>query len=277
MLPQPQDPISPLAAFAGFIGIFGIFLYFTGWVYRWAYFGFFELEVTTLNLPTESFLLVPIQVILGDFQKIFQALLVAIVTILLIHLNLWLVQIPKLSNQPTGKKASVYLLVDKVHKSFPLRLLRRLTNLFPDPFRRELIIVAWILAALFQLAQWHGTADAFRDAVDSTSTQPMVTLVSPSDKLALGRNLDDLITDPPLKGSRIIGDVKQFEAIRGRETNNTPKNRVWRLLIENGNWVYLFPAMPLDTKPDQHPPLLAVNTADGRVQLLILSRPKRDL
>jgi hypothetical protein len=49
---------------------------------------------------------------------------------------------------------------------------------------------------------------------------------------------------------------------------------VWRLLIENNNWVYLFPAMSPDAKPNQRPSVLAVNTGDGRVQLLILSRPK---
>ncbi|WP_041233216.1 hypothetical protein [Cylindrospermum stagnale] len=48
----------------------------------------------------------------------------------------------------------------------------------------------------------------------------------------------------------------------------------WRLLIENDNWVYLFPAMSSGAKADQRPPVLVINTGDGQVQLLILSRPK---
>ncbi len=113
-----------------------------------------------------------------------------------------------------------------------------------------------------------GLNDAFRDAVNTTSTRPIITLVSPSDKTTLGRNLDDRLTNPSLKGSRIIGDVKHFNQIYGQETNDV---NVWRLLIESDNWVYIFPSLPADAKADQHPLTLAVNTGDGRVQLLILS------
>jgi hypothetical protein len=46
--------------------LLGAALYFTGWIYRWRYFGFFQLEVTTLDLPLESFLMVPLQVFFGN-------------------------------------------------------------------------------------------------------------------------------------------------------------------------------------------------------------------
>ncbi|MEO0838701.1 MAG: hypothetical protein AAF063_07325, partial [Cyanobacteria bacterium J06643_5] len=59
-----------LGGIAGLIGIIGLFTYFTGWVYRWAYFGFFELDINSIQLSFESFFLVPIQLFLGDLYKI---------------------------------------------------------------------------------------------------------------------------------------------------------------------------------------------------------------
>lgn len=274
MSPNSQNPSSAnlLGSFAGLVGIFSIFLYFIGWIYRWAYFGFFQIEVTSLSLPIQSFLLVPLQAILGDFWIFFRAILVLIITVLLIQATIWLISSPKASTS----QSPISRLTQNLHSFWLFKPLRSFAQLFPLPLRHEIVVVVWILAALFWIGRWQGNADAYRDALNNTSTRPIVTLVSASDKIALGRNLDDLLTNPPLKGSRIIGDVKQFKQILGRETNNTtnPKQPiVWRLLIENNNWVYLFPAMFPGAKPDERPPILAVNTGDGRAQLLILSRP----
>lgn len=275
-----QSQVSPdpniLTNFAGLIGVLSLFIYFLGWIYRWAYFSFFQLELNTLSLPQESFLLVPIQVLLGNFLNLLRSLLALFLTILLIKITLWLIS-PLRTTQNHLITTKLTIITQKIHE-FPLfKLLRSLAQLIHQSLRHEMIIVAWIFAALFWLGRYQGTADAFRDAVNYTSTRPIVTLVSPSDKLALGRNLDDLLIDPTLKGFRIIGDVQQFKKIFRRETNDTTNRKqpiIWRLLIENGNWVYLFPAMSPDAKSNQRPPVLAVNTGDGRVQLLILSHPQ---
>lgn len=279
MSPDSQNSSSTnlLGSFAGLIGVFGIFLYFLGWIYRWAYFGFFQLEVTSLNFPLESFLLVPLQIILGNLWVFFRTTLVLIITVLLIEFTLWLISLPKVGTPPSTLQLPISRFKQKLHSFWLFKPLRSFAQLFPLPLRHEIVVVLWILAALFWLGRFSGNADAYRDAVNATSLRPIITLVSPSDKIALGRNLDDLLTNPPLKNSRIIGDVEQFRQIFGRETNDTsnPKQPiVWRLLIENNNWVYLFPAMPSGAKPNQRPPVLAVNTGDGRVQLLILRRPK---
>jgi hypothetical protein len=51
-----QQPFSPLGKLvSSVIGLLAIALYFTGWIYRWFYFGFFQVELTTLNLSLESF------------------------------------------------------------------------------------------------------------------------------------------------------------------------------------------------------------------------------
>jgi hypothetical protein len=202
-----------------------------------------------------------------------------IFTVVLIKVTICLISpystvtLPK-KNFSKNFQVSVNKILEKLHSFWLFELLRFFV---PDSLLsliREIIIVAWILAALFWLGRWQGIADAYRDAVNATSTRAIATLVSPSDKMALGRNLDDLLINPPLKGSRIIGDVEQFRQILGRETNDAtnPKQPiVWRLLIENDSWIYLFPAMPSEAKPNQRPPVLAVNKGDGQVQLLILS------
>ncbi|MBF2005476.1 MAG: hypothetical protein IGS49_08400 [Chlorogloeopsis fritschii C42_A2020_084] len=272
MSPNLQNSSSTnlLGSFAGLLGIFGIFLYFLGWIYRWAYFGFFQVEITSLNLPLESFLLIPIQAILANVYIFIRAILVLIVAIFLIKTTIWLITSPTAISRNSR-------FTQKLHSFCLFKPLRSFAQLLPLPFRHEIIVVIWILVALFWLGRSSGNADAYQDAVNATSTRPIITLVSPSDKIALARNLDDLLTNPPLKDSRIIGDVEQFRQILGRETNDTTNSKqpiVWRLLIENNNWVYLFPAMSTEAEPNQRPPILAVNTGDGRVQLLILRRPK---
>ncbi|WP_228014499.1 hypothetical protein [Fortiea sp. LEGE XX443] len=251
------------------LSVFGIFLYFLGWIYRWAYFGFFQLQITSLTFPIESFFIVPIQAILGDFWIFIRASLVLLITIALIQFTIWLISCVRAK------------FVRKLHKKtrnfFLLKFLRSFVKFLSLPLSHEIIAVAWILAALFWLGRWQGEADAYRDAVNITSTRPIATLVSPNDKMALGRNLDDLLINPPLKGFRIIGDVEQFRQIFGREVNDTTNLKeplLWRLLIENDSWVYLFPGMPREAKLNQRPPVLAVNKSDGQIQLLILSHPK---
>ncbi|MDZ8185302.1 MAG: hypothetical protein RMX96_10665 [Nostoc sp. ChiSLP02] len=279
MSPTPDHSSNSnfLGSFASLLGVLAIFLYFLGWIYRWAYFSFFEIEITALNFPFESFLLVPIQVILGNIWIFLRALAALIITVILIKFSLWIIRSPKPVSPPSTLNSLVTRYTQKVHSFWLLQRLRSFAQFLPLPLRHEIIVVAWILAALFWLGRWQGAADAFRDAVNTTSTRPIVTLVSPQDKSPLGLNLEDL-TNPNLKNSRIIGDVEQFRRIYGRETNDLTTNPkqpiVWRLLIENNNWVYLFPAMPADAKRDQRPPVLAINTSDGQVQVLILSRPK---
>ena len=64
-------------------------------------------------------------------------------------------------------------------------------------------MVIWLLLILFWLARIQGTTDARRDAVNETSTLPVITLVLPEKQIALGQNLDrDNPFNPSLKGYR---------------------------------------------------------------------------
>ncbi|MDZ8088885.1 MAG: hypothetical protein RMY16_25555 [Nostoc sp. DedQUE12b] len=128
----------------------------------------------------------------------------------------------------------------------------------------EIVIVSWVLIVIFCLARWQGFADARRDA-GQNSTLPVVALITPEEKFAVGRKLDDIFTDPSLKGYRIIGDRGLFDDLRGREDNdisNPKQPRVWRLLLERGGWIYLFQALPLNAKPDELPSVLAIQESD---------------
>ncbi|MEL6459448.1 MAG: hypothetical protein AAFQ91_14485 [Cyanobacteria bacterium J06621_15] len=301
-----------LGGIAGLIGIIGLFTYFTGWVYRWAYFGFFELDINSIQLSFESFFLVPIQLFLGDLYKIILLVGVFFITFNTIKITLLLINEFSVSNYkyttplliaklqvyfskfiyklPSGvyqkklkkfinSKISVSLFIKKLHSFYLFKLLRSFAQIFPQPLRNEIAIVAWALTALFWFAQYQGHVDAFRDAVDETSTRPIVTLVTTKENLAIGRELgnenelDNLKKIPSLKDFRIVGDVKQFYQIWGKGTNlNQPI--VWRLLLQSDDWLYLFPALPSPAKPNQRPPLIAVNAEEGQVQMLILSRPK---
>jgi len=272
MSPEPQNPpsINILGNFAGLIGVLGIFIYFIGWVYRWAYFGFFALELNTLNLPHESFLIVPIQIIFGNFWIFIRAVIAMTLTISLIQVILWAIS-PKINHQNTHNK--IQTLIKRIHDFPLLNILRSLAKLLPPSLRQEIVIVICILGSLFWLGRFQGQADAYRDAVNNTSTRPIVSLVSAKDKLPLGRNLDNLFTNPSLKESRIFGDLEQFNQTFKGINDDTDQSTVWRLLIESNGWVYVFPSMPSEAKFDQRPPVLAINTGDGGVQLLIISRP----
>jgi hypothetical protein len=212
---SPPDPSnsSPLGAFAGLVGVLSIFLFFTGWVYRWAYFGFFQVDVNSLNLPTQSFFLAPIQVTMGDLSRFLWTVLLALVVLVLIKATLWLLAPlpadPSAAPSSSGPRTRFRPYLERLHR-FPLwRGVRQQADFFPTPLRRDLVIVAWVLTALFWLARWQGTEDAWRDAVNRSSTRPIVTLVSPSDKIALGATLDDAL----IKGEGKSRDIPALNSM----------------------------------------------------------------
>jgi xanthine/CO dehydrogenase XdhC/CoxF family maturation factor len=54
-MPESQiESTSPLGKIAGIVGLLAIALLFTGWIYRWHYFSYFQVDATSLGLPVES-------------------------------------------------------------------------------------------------------------------------------------------------------------------------------------------------------------------------------
>ncbi len=270
-----KNEMQPLGSFASIIGILAIFLYFTGWIYRWAYFGFFKIEILRFDLPFYSFFFVPIQVFLGSLGAFLITVLAVMVTVLGIKVTIWFIQPLQLSTITPRKKWVRHLhnYTRKFHQFTILKFLRSLITGFPQRLLRELIIVIWLLISLFWLAKIQGTLDAYRDAFNHTSTLPVVTFVTPQKRLAIGRNPEDIFTKPALQDYRIIGSLEQLEYLQNRDINDAtnPDNKVvWRLLLENSNWVYLFSSLPPNATREQRPPVLAIRK-DIEGELMILS------
>lgn len=281
--PPPTQNPNILGTLTNLLGILAAFLYFTGWIYRWAYFSFFQLEITTLDLPLESFFIVPFQVFLGSFWAFFKTVCAAVVAVFLIRLTIGLLESSRwrVVGNPNSLRSHLVRVTQKLHRSWMARLLCSLADFCPQPLRYEIIIVVWILMVLFGLAKWQGIADARQDAIHDTSSLPVVTLVTPKDQLALGRKPNDLLRNLTLEDFRIIGDSGLLENLRRREATDTTIDppRVWRLLIERNGWIYLFQTLPPNSAPDERPYVLVIRESDGGDQLFILSpetSPTRD-
>lgn len=284
--PQPTPESSILGHFASVVGLLGVALFFTGWIYRWSYFYCFQLNVITLDLPVESFFLVPLQVFLGDGWTILRSAIALLLTALAIYLSLWLVNsinktvaakingtITRWLSYPYGRRFRwLYRILNSwqqfnINRYKSIKLLRSLVD--------EIIIVGWVLLVLFWSAYHQGIADARRDAGENSSL-PAVALIGKQDSMALGRKLDDptLRLDP--KGFKAIGDAGLFSDLSKRDytdINNPQEPRVWRLLLERGNWIYLFPALTKEQQkdPNARPPVMAIQQSQSGDQLLIVS------
>ena len=284
--PQPTPESNILGNFASVVGLLGAALFFTGWIYRWSYFYCFQLNVITLDLPVESFFLVPLQVFLGDNWKILKSAICLLLTALAIYHSLWLVNsisktvAAKINGTITRWLSSTYArrfpwlyhILNSwqqfnVNRYNSIKLLRSLVD--------EIIIVGWVLLVLFWSAYHQGIADARRDAGEN-STLPAVVLIAKQDNIALGRKLDNVFQEPSRKDYKFIGDKGLFDDWLGKadtDTSNSKKPRVWRLLLERGNWIYLFPALTKEQqkKPKARPPVIAIQQSQSGDQLLIVS------
>ncbi|MEG3932562.1 hypothetical protein QT990_15115 [Microcoleus sp. T3_B1] len=285
--PQPTPESNILGNFASVVGLLSAALFFSGWIYRWSYFSCFQLNVITLDLPVESFFLVPLQVFLGDGWTIVKSAIALLLTALAIYLSLWLVNsinktvaakinvtITRWLSYPYGRRFRwLYRILNSwqqfnVNRYNSIKLLRSLVD--------EIIIVGWVLLVLFWSAYHQGIADARRDAGE-TSTLPVVTLVAKEDNIALGRKLNNVFDDKlTLEKYKFIGDKGLFDDWLGKadtDTSNPKKPRVWRLLLERGNWIYLFPALTKEqqTNPKARPPVIAIQQSQSGDQLLIVS------
>jgi hypothetical protein len=268
--PNPNQETNILGKFTSVLGLLGAALFFAGWIYRWSYFYFFQLEVNTLDLPAQSFLMVPLQIFLGDGWAIFKSAIAFFVAAIAIQATLWLIKIVSDAVVSASQLLLTRIISATQHKrSWIARRLKSLAEFgfgqlrsveFLRSLVNEIVIVSWVLIVIFWLARWQGIADAKRDA-GQNSTLPVVALITPEEKFAVGRKLDNIFADPSLKGYRIIGDRGLFEDLRGREDNdisNPKQPRVWRLLLERGGWIYLFRELPPNAKPNEIPSVLAI-------------------
>ncbi|WP_254568426.1 hypothetical protein [Oscillatoria sp. HE19RPO] len=289
-----------LGRIASLLVMLGAVLYFTGWTYRWIYFGFFQLEVTTLPLPLESFYIAAFQVFFGSFRAILHTIITVALIVVGVYCSLWL-----LEGQPSQRfQAGMHKIYQRtlnclnrgltrgqspktLWKRGLLRLYGGLLQLlksflefhlleyqslrFLRSLLDETVIICWLLAGCFWLAQWQGEADAWRDAVNETSSLPVVTIVVREDSFPLGVNPDN-IRNP--QGIRIIGDASSYQQLLSAAINNPSQNRVWRLLIDVDGDYYIFPALP--RRDETRRPLVVVIPRSREGDRLIQLRPTLD-
>lgn len=246
--------ISPLGKLLSLLGLFAAALYFTGWIYRWAYFSFFQIQITSLSLPSESFFLAAFQVFFGHPLAIVRTVVAVVFTTLACLISISLRQ--KLTAQLSRKIAPRWRLAPEG----PLKFLADLAD--------ELIIVLVTLTTLFWLAKWQANADAWLDAVHETSSLPVVTVVFAEDDAALGRQLDDLFANPD--GLRVIGDPGLYNRLLGQELTDAEdpdQPRVWRLLLNKDGALHIFPALPRKERL-LRPPVLVIQSSDSKLTIL---------
>ncbi|WP_293339096.1 hypothetical protein [Microcoleus sp. CAWBG58] len=284
--PQPTTPQTPepniLGNFASIVGLLGTALFFTGWIYRWSYFYYFQLEVMTLDLPVESFFIVPIQVFFADHWTTLKSLLAFLLTSLAIYHILWVFDIvnrkfsaivnwiitlsssARITRTPWLYHPLISWQQFNTDRFKSIKLVRSLAN--------EIIIVSLVLLMLFWSARYQGIADARRDAGENSSL-PAVTLIGKKDNIALGRKPDDVGFTLNPKEFKAIGDIGRFTDLSTKDFNNSKQARVWRLLLERGNWIYLFPALTTEQQkdPKSRPPVMAIQQSQSGDQLLIIS------
>ncbi len=171
---------------ASLLSLLGIGLYFTGWVYRWAYFGYFQVEINNLDFSLESFLIAPIQVFfgylsIGDFSTIWRTIWIGIFTfmiiIIVIQVNLIILEFCREKSTYIINKWRLKLLRwslttkhHKITRPFQSFLYFKQFNLirYDKVLINETIIVTWLLTALFFLGQSQGKVDAIRDSRNET-------------------------------------------------------------------------------------------------------------
>ena len=277
-----------LQYFASLLGLITGSLYFIGWIYRWQYYGFFQLDIITLNFSFNSFLFLPIQIFFGSIQAVIKTIFVVILIAISVDISIWLIEILEcnLDNQNKDrlelKDPLAKSYINKKPQSLIAQIWGNLTRFNFIKFDylelllswiKEIIAIVTILAGLYLVAKTQGVADARRDAFNSSSTLPAITLIIREEKTVLGRKLDDIFTNPSLEGYRIFGDKGLFDDVRATELNdfyNKRQPRVWRLLLEQENWIYLIRSLPSNVAANRRPPVLAIQKASGE-QMMILS------
>ena len=262
----------------GLTVLLGAALYFTGWTYRWAYYSFFQVEVTTLNLPLESFYIAAFHVLVEDVGKALRTAIAFILAAIGIHVTLWaLWAIDNLVCNSHKKILDVMgsLLCNSAKNSRwwsgIAKLIKSIAEFNSLQFRKfiislvsAIVIALWVINALFGLGQSQGDADAWTDAVNETSLLPVVTIVIPSKQAALGRIWDNPTDNPHPSDFRIIGNLERYKELLMCE-------REWRLLIDRDGYFYIFPALPSNSPPTLRPPVVIIYESVNGEHLMIIS------
>lgn len=260
-MPNPfEESSSPLAKLAGSVGVLTVVLFFTGWMYRWHYYTYFQVEPTSLGLSVESTFIAAYAVLLGSPQAVFRLLLGLALVVVAIALTFRAIRASRWLLLPALRWVGGWFGLSR-------RQLKQLLSL--ASLADEVVIVLWLLLLLHGLAGMQGLHDARRDAVDQTSTLPLITIAMNGREAVIGRDLDQILANP--QGVRLFGGRERYEALLGRELNGPEGALTWRLLSDAGGQLLVIPSLRAQDAAGKAPPVLLFPEGGKGDTLIFLS------
>jgi hypothetical protein len=250
-------------------------LFFAGWIYRWAYFAYFSLDINEQTFSAQSFVILPFHIFLGSFWNLFRTIVSLVALVVLISLTFALFEYLRMvSASLLFGNHWIQLLCSRLRLSEINICLRQKAT---ASLINEAVVVFWVLLIVFLLSKQQGLLDARNDAVEGTTTLPVVSLILPKSDGALAQDLRILedngqaIYDLPLANHALVGDLELAREFRTTSLSNDNGQQVWRLLAqEPEGWLYLIRTVPKSLTGTERPLVLAIpNAKQG--QSLILS------
>jgi hypothetical protein len=282
-----QDNLKILSSLASIFGLLGIAFYFCGWIYRWSYFSFFNLDLNVIasSFTPQSFLFLPIQVFFGDLlsAEIIPLLRVAfaLFCLLIICYTSWnflsfldeRCLVGKRIRNASSKRfySNTFWSGFKVlvPDFFGFLLVIITSRLF-----RFLLIIALTLGLLFWVSRIQGLADARRDFFSQKTKLPAIALIKSGERLPLGRNIDR-IEDKEFSGDYyVIGSTFWYEYLRNKDVNSsvgTSNEQVWRLLLETDRQLYIFITEPNKPSRNARPLVVSIPKQNDGIYILSIS------
>ena len=256
-----KESNSPLGAIAKSLSLLAIALLFTGWIYRWHYYTYYQVEPTSLGLSIESAYITAFSLLFGRPWSIARFLIGLALTVVGIVISFKALNIIRGVLAPSLERLFQRLGLEGAQRE-QLRLFALLVD--------ELVIILCLLLVLYCLASHQGLADARRDAVNETSTLPLVTIVMPGKEAVIGRDLDKPFANPT--DIRIFGNAEPYTELLGSEIQLEGGQR-WRLLSDAGGKLLVIPSLPATSSAvtSKAPPVLMFLDGAKGDQLLILS------
>jgi hypothetical protein len=260
-MPESQNgSVIPLGKLAGSIGLLAIALLFTGWIYRWHYFTSFQIEPASLGLPVES-------TSIAGFSLLFRSPLTILRFIIGLVLAFTGIVVTFRAIRFSGRRLAPLLgkMVQRMGLGVEQRQqLRRLASL-----GNELVIVLWLLLMLYGLAAYQGVSDARRDAMDETSTLPLITIAMPGEQSVIGGDPDQMLANP--SGVRLFGSRERYINLLNDELRSDSVKHRWRLLSDTGDRLLVIPSLPASQMDGKAPPVLIFPDGGKGDRLVILS------
>jgi hypothetical protein len=260
MAESMNESASPLGKLAGSIGLVAIALLFTGWIYRWHYFTYFQVDPTSLGFPVETISIAAFSLLFRNPWSIIQLIIGLVLAFAGIVVTFRAIHLCSALLLPLFGQMQQRMGLGREQRQ-QLGLLTSLAN--------ELVIVLWLLLMLYGLAAGQGLSDARRDAMDETSTLPLITIAMPGLQSVIGRDPDQMLVNP--SGVRLFGSRDRYNALLGDELNSSSGRRRWRLLSDTGGRLLVIPSLPSTQIGGKAPPLLIFPDGGKGDRLVILS------